>query len=169
MTGPSDQDAMLSPEEADVVTGAEDTLVDDKGGQISDTDIVFDCPHCGHGLVIDYRGAGLVTNCTECGKPVQVPIPDGMQLVDLDQAPEELEAQVVNFRRALFKSEQRVRELEEMVASIKDRRTTLERSRAVELHRLADVRTVCEHIQRSQSEIGLAVNRILELIAGDAH
>lgn len=168
MTGPSDQDAMLSPEEADVVTGADDALVDDTGGQISDTDIVFDCPHCGHGLVIDYRGAGLVTNCTECGKPVQVPIPDGMQLVDLDQAPEELEAQVVNFRRALFKSEQRVRELEEMVSSLKDRRTALERARAIELHHMADVRTVCEHIQRAQSEIGLAVNRIIELISSES-
>ena len=25
--------------------------------EIRDTDIVFDCPHCGKNLVIDYRGA----------------------------------------------------------------------------------------------------------------
>ena len=27
--------------------------------EIRPTDIVFDCPHCGHNLCIDYRGAGL--------------------------------------------------------------------------------------------------------------
>ena len=29
--------------------------IDDQGGAIRETDIVFDCPHCGHGLVIDYH------------------------------------------------------------------------------------------------------------------
>ena len=37
------------------------------GAEIRDTDIVFDCPHCGKSLVIDYRGAGLQINCSECG------------------------------------------------------------------------------------------------------
>ena len=32
---------------------------DSSDAQINDTDIVFDCPHCGHNLCIDYRGAGL--------------------------------------------------------------------------------------------------------------
>ena len=48
--------------------------------EIRDTDIVFDCPHCGKNLVIDYRGAGLQINCSECGETVLVPIPDGMEL-----------------------------------------------------------------------------------------
>ena len=51
---------------------------------LRDTDIVFDCPHCGKNLVIDYRGAGLQINCSECGEPTLVPIPDGMELHDLD-------------------------------------------------------------------------------------
>ena len=50
------------------------------GADIRDTDIVFDCPHCGKNLVIDYRGAGLQINCSECGESVLVPIPDGMVL-----------------------------------------------------------------------------------------
>ena len=45
--------------------------------EIRDTDIVFDCPHCGKNLVIDYRGAGLQINCSSCGESVLVPIPDG--------------------------------------------------------------------------------------------
>ena len=55
--------------------------------EIRDTDIVFDCPHCGKSLVIDYRGAGLQINCSECGEPALVPIPDGMELTDLDLDP----------------------------------------------------------------------------------
>ena len=54
---------------------------------IRDTDIVFDCPHCGKNLVIDYRGAGLQINCSECGETVLVPIPDGMERRDLDLDP----------------------------------------------------------------------------------
>ena len=52
--------------------------------EIRDTDIVFDCPHCGHNLAIDYRGAGLQINCVNCGESVLVPIPDGMKIDDLD-------------------------------------------------------------------------------------
>jgi predicted RNA-binding Zn-ribbon protein involved in translation (DUF1610 family) len=58
--------------------------------QINDTDIVFDCPHCGHNLCIDYRGAGLQISCSECGEPVLVPIPDGMKIDDLDLDPGEI-------------------------------------------------------------------------------
>ena len=39
----------------------EETDVEVRGdvdeAEIRDTDIVFDCPHCGKNLVIDYRGA----------------------------------------------------------------------------------------------------------------
>lgn len=48
------------------VNEVEETLTDaaaaeeaDGATEIRDTDIVFDCPHCGHNLAIDYRGAGL--------------------------------------------------------------------------------------------------------------
>ena len=50
----------------------------EEGTIIRDTDIVFDCPHCGHNLAIDYRGAGLQIECVNCGESVLVPIPDGM-------------------------------------------------------------------------------------------
>ena len=67
--------------------------------EIRDTDIVFDCPHCGKNLVIDYRGAGLQINCTECGEPVLVPIPDGMELTDLDLDTGEILKQLFATRR----------------------------------------------------------------------
>jgi predicted RNA-binding Zn-ribbon protein involved in translation (DUF1610 family) len=41
--------------------------------EVSDRDILFDCPQCGKSLCIDERGAGLVVTCTECGQRMQVP------------------------------------------------------------------------------------------------
>lgn len=75
--------------------------------QIRDTDIVFDCPHCGHNLCIDYRGAGLEITCSECGEPVLVPIPDGMKISDLDLDSGELLKQLFATRRLLQRAEAR--------------------------------------------------------------
>ena len=136
----------------------------DQDGEINDNDIVFDCPHCGHGLVINYRGAGLIINCTECNEPVQVPIPDGMELADLDQEPEELQSQIRNLRRALFKAEEHGRELENVVISLKERRTVLEKERVSQLHRFAEIRSAFEHILRLNSEIVTTCNRVVEMI-----
>ena len=51
----------------------EEDVFDDQGGEIGENDIVFDCPHCGHTLVIDRQGAGILINCVKCGKQVIVP------------------------------------------------------------------------------------------------
>ena len=82
-----------------------------EGAEIRDTDIVFDCPHCSKTLVIDYRGAGLQINCSECGKDVLVPIPDGMELTDLDMDPGEILKQLFVTRRNYQKAELQVQEL----------------------------------------------------------
>lgn len=47
-------------------------------------DIVFDCEHCGKSLVIDVRGAGLKIQCPECKGDISVPIPEGIELSDID-------------------------------------------------------------------------------------
>ena len=83
----------------------------DEGAEIRDTDIVFDCPHCGKNLVIDYRGAGLQINCSECGESVLVPIPDGMELTDLDLDPGEILKQLFATRRNFQKSEMQIQSL----------------------------------------------------------
>ena len=86
--------------------------------EIRDTDIVFDCPHCGHNLAIDYRGAGLQINCVNCGESVLVPIPDGMKIDDLDIEPGEILKQLFATRRHLQKAEQRIEELERLENNI---------------------------------------------------
>jgi len=52
---------------------------------ISEKDIVFDCPHCGKSLAIDYRGAGLSFRCPGCRKVIEVPIPEGIDINDIDR------------------------------------------------------------------------------------
>lgn len=147
------QDEMLEDEEEDA--------------EIRDTDIVFDCPHCGKSLVIDNQGAGLIITCTQCHKPVQVPIPEGMQISDLDQGPENLRGQLSTLRAALEKSERSQRELEMKVAALEEKRVGMERARAGQLHRLAEIRGACEHIQRVLNESSSILNRIFDMIQAE--
>ena len=88
--------------------------------EILDTDIVFDCPHCGKNLVIDYRGAGLQINCTECGESVLVPIPDGMELHDLDLDPGEILKQLFATRRNYQKAELTIQALKARLVQLQE-------------------------------------------------
>lgn len=150
MNEPTEQTALQNPE---------------GGDEIRPTDIVFDCPHCNHNLAIDYRGAGLQINCVECGQPVLVPIPEGMKIDDLDLSAGELLTQLFQTRRMMVKSEQRVAELEETVASIKARRTELEKARITTLHRCAELVNMCQSVSKFQTDITNTLNRMLALIA----
>ena len=100
---------------------------EDNEAEIRDTDIVFDCPHCGKNLVIDYRGAGLEINCSECGKVVLVPIPDGMDLHDLDLDAGEVLKQLFatrrNYQKAMLEVEglkARLTQLQEAIGAMQD-------------------------------------------------
>ncbi len=101
-------------EEIEVV----DSDAENQDVQIQDTDIVFDCPHCGHNLCIDYRGAGLQINCSECDESVLVPIPDGMKISDLDLDAGELLKQLFATRRLLQRAEARAEALEIRLESV---------------------------------------------------
>ena len=96
--------------------------------QINDTDIVFDCPHCGHNLCIDYRGAGLQITCSECGEAVLVPIPDGMKIDDLDLDPGEILKQLFATRRNLQRAEARAEALEARLAAVAQKVSDLQES-----------------------------------------
>ena len=91
-----------------------------QGAEIRDTDIVFDCPYCGKNLAIDYRGAGLQISCSECGKEVLVPIPDGMQLNDLDLDQGEILKQLFATRRNYQKSEQIIQSLKAKLVQMQE-------------------------------------------------
>lgn len=133
----------------------------DNAADIGDTDIVFDCPHCGHNLVIDYRGAGLQINCTECGQPVSVPIPEDMSIADLDVEPGEILKQLFKTRRMLRDAENKIVELDgELDAANRRETVLLQTSNSV-----AQVRLELAELARG---ISAAAARIAELIAADA-
>ena len=104
----------------------ENTLVENsetpsaEAADIRDTDIVFDCPHCGKNLVIDYRGAGLQIDCSSCGKSVLVPIPEGMQLTDLDLDSGEILKQLFATRRNYQKAELEIQSLKTRLTQIQE-------------------------------------------------
>jgi hypothetical protein len=154
-------------EPADAVAlASEDGRIDDHGNPIdASSDIDFDCPHCGHQLVINVRGAGLTVVCTECGEPIQVPIPDGLEIADLDETPEQMFAQIVRLRSALSHADERIVDLEHAVASLMERRTTLERARLASLHRSVEMGNLLHTVLKNQNEITIVVQRIMALLA----
>ena len=93
---------------------------------IRDTDIVFDCPHCGKNLVIDYRGAGLQIRCSECGEDVLVPIPEGMELNDLDLDPGEILKQLFATRRNYQKAELEIQGLKARLVQLQEARSVMQ-------------------------------------------
>jgi len=107
--------------------------------EVKDTDIVFDCPYCSKSLAIDYRGAGLTIQCSDCGSDVQVPIPDGMELDDIDSTSEQQEIRIMHLRRSLASAQQRIQQLEAEVDGLNARRVVLERSRTAGLYRIGEI------------------------------
>lgn len=98
----------------------EDFKLSEESEEIRDTDIAFECPSCGKQLVIDYRGAGLQINCSGCGTSVLVPIPDGMDLADLDLDPGEILQQLFATRRNYQKAELQIQALKTRLAQIQE-------------------------------------------------
>lgn len=92
--------------------------VDD--ADIRDTDIEFSCPHCGNSMVIDYRGAGLQVACSQCGETVLVPIPEGMELNDLDLDPGEILKQLCATRRNFQKAELQIAALKARLVQLQE-------------------------------------------------
>jgi len=109
-------------EQEDAIDAAEGVEIRENtdDAEIRDTDIVFDCPHCGKNLVIDYRGAGLQINCSECGESVLVPIPDGMELADLDLDPGEILKQLFATRRNYQKAELQIQSLKARLVQLQE-------------------------------------------------
>jgi transcription elongation factor Elf1 len=107
--------------------------------EVKESDIVFDCPHCGKSLAIDYRGAGLTIPCSDCGNTVEVPIPDGMQLADIDSGEEEQEMLILNLRRSVAGAEARVKQLEAEIDELNSRRETLEKSRSNNIYQFGQI------------------------------
>lgn len=131
--------------------------------EVKDSDIVFDCPHCGKSLAIDYRGAGLTIPCSDCGRNVEVPIPEGMQISDIDSTAEEQEIRILNLRRSLQNAESRIDRIEAELRDVLARRDELERSRGEYLRSGGQILERINVIEKSLKDIGDALRSIGEV------
>ena len=158
---------------ADEEFAAEADSDEDGGTLIRDTDIVFDCPHCGHNLAIDYRGAGLQIECVNCGESVLVPIPDGMKIDDLDIEPGEILKQLFAARRNLQRAEARIEELELELRGVTMRHDSLRallESFAIQLEELKELsRNEVKLRDKSSALIGRLAGDISATIGDAAH
>jgi transcription elongation factor Elf1 len=132
----------------------------DGGDDIRPTDIVFDCPHCGKSLAIDYRGAGLTIPCTDCGRDVEVPIPEGMEMFDIDSSDEEQEIRILNLRKSLTAAEARISELENAMDGLTESHERLKTTYGKVSTRFAAILTQVAGIKRSLVEIGAALDKV---------
>ena len=136
--------------------------------QIKDTDILFDCPYCSKSLAIDYHGAGLTIECTDCGNTVVVPIPNGMELSDLDSSPEEQDIRIMNLRKLLAQAEERIDALEAELTELSQRRSALEQQNVDQRTRTAQAMERLTVIRRAQADTYRAVDAISDLLKPDA-
>jgi predicted RNA-binding Zn-ribbon protein involved in translation (DUF1610 family) len=72
--------------------------------EVTERDIVFDCPHCGGELVIDQAGAGMQVDCPFCHMTVDVPEYKGPSLRFLQTATATLAKSIQTSRAVTPKS-----------------------------------------------------------------
>ena len=169
MTEPEENKQELETPETEAPVDAEPSA--DEGTIIRDTDIVFDCPHCGHNLAIDYRGAGLQIECVNCGESVLVPIPDGMKIDDLDIEPGEILKQLFAARRNLQRAEGRIEELELELRGVTMRRDTLRALLESFAIQLEELKELSRNEGKLRDKSASLVNRLagdIETTIGDA-
>lgn len=130
--------------------------------EIKDTDIVFDCPHCGKSLAIDYRGAGLMVPCTDCGKNVLVPIPEGMEITDIDSTEEQQEVRILNLRRSLHVAETKIDQLVRELQDVTLRRDRLERQRADTVTKFGTILEKAQLLQKATDDFAKALQEIVD-------
>lgn len=117
--------------------------------EVRASDIVFDCPFCQKSLAIDCRGAGLTITCPDCDNKIQVPIPEGMEMYDIDSSGEEQEVRIIHMREVIAASQDRILDLEAQVKDLVARREGLEKLRTENSIRFEVVSREIELIQRS--------------------
>ena len=137
--------------------------------QIEADDIIFDCPHCGKNLAIDARGAGLAIRCPDCGGDIQVPIPEGVDITDIDRLgaldAREAAGGEASARRPESPDEGPVQmtELEEL----RFRRRDLEKRQAAAVKELLSLQTQVADLRAALDQVEDTLKRLLAPAADD--
>lgn len=133
---------------------------------IREGDILFDCPYCGKNMAIEAAGAGLMVPCANCGKAVQVPIPDAgtpeAPVVAVPHpVPDEGEDPQTTIRQldaALTMANQQLDRLVAEKEALQERRAFLEQTRIANANRLEQIASELAGMQD-------ALDRALVLLA----
>lgn len=129
-----------------------------ESADVRPSDIVFDCPFCSKSLAIDCRGAGLTITCPDCANKLQVPIPDGMEISDIDSSDQEKEVRIIHMREIIASSQARIMDLEAEIKDLTLRREALEKLRTENALRFDVIGREMEAIQRSLLRISEVLN-----------
>jgi DNA-directed RNA polymerase subunit RPC12/RpoP len=97
-------DANLTPSKQASVPSPDQ--IETAGVQVTERDIVFECPHCGGELAVDMDGAGIEVNCAHCGSKLVVPEYHGPSLQFLQTATSKLAKAIQAARNATPKKYQ---------------------------------------------------------------
>ena len=130
--------------------------------EIRDSDIVFDCPCCDKSLAIDCRGAGLTIVCPDCGNKIQVPIPENMEVSDIDSSDEDKAVRIIHMREVIAATQTRIMDLESELRDVTLRRDALEAIRTENAIRFDVVEHEVEVIQRSLLRITEVLTSVAE-------
>lgn len=136
--------------------------------EIQPTDIVFDCPQCGKSLAIDYRGAGLTIPCTDCGAMVPVPIPEGMELSDIDSSEKDKELHLLNLRKSLATAEARVFQLEAEVQKLTAERDQLRKSKTNDVYQTGAMLEKLGVMQKASKDLAQALEIMSAMVQNES-
>jgi len=105
-------------------------------------DVYFDCPECGHALVVGVTMAGSLVECPDCGGEIRVPeVREGVNPRDREEVERELEST----REAVRACADQVEGIGERLNSL-SRRMDTQRNQVV--HLLASAELVRQRISR---------------------
>lgn len=131
---------------------------------IRDTDVVFQCEHCGKSLAIDRQGIGMSIVCPDCGQDVVVPEVSEYSAEEIENA-EGLELtpdqRIEYLSNALQASHEDIRRLSGHLTEVSKRRQVLETLRTHHIHRME---RVAEEMMAMQS----AIDRVLAVLQDSA-
>ena len=118
---------------------------------ITESDIVFDCPNCSKSLAMDRRGAGATIDCPGCSEPVRVPTPP-------DPVPETYKdlteyADMEELQQSLLSSREKVDALTAQIAELAKKHEGFEAQREKNSDTISKLRCEFGNIQDALDNI----------------